>query len=94
MFHNSIIGNIIKTFLIAERCNMIQRLEDGKLEITFFSMASVETSLDICNSDIELELNKEMMKKTAVHAMQIRCVVFLDKQDRRGIRVQRQGSLV
>ena len=27
------------------------------------SMESVETSLDICNSDIELELNKEMMKK-------------------------------
>ena len=26
-------------------------------------MESVETSLDICNSDIELELNKEMMKK-------------------------------
>ena len=66
MFHNSIKGNIIKTFLIAERCYMIQRLEDGKLEITFFSMVSVETNLDICNSDIELELNKEMMKKTVI----------------------------
>ena len=45
---------------------MIQRLEDGKIEITFLSMVSVETSLDICNSDIELELDKEMMKKTAI----------------------------
>ena len=45
---------------------MIQRLEEGKIEITFFGMASVETSLDICNSDIELELNKEMMKKKAI----------------------------